>query len=67
MTELNKRDIINKLIEKNVSVNAMDKFNRNPLFYAADKGYFEIIKCLIDNNCDPHRVDNLGNTHIHLI
>ena len=43
MSEVNKLLIIKELVGKNVSVNAMDKFNRNPLHYSAQKGYIDII------------------------
>lgn len=66
MTESKKLNIIKELVEKNVSVNAMDKFNRNPLHYASDKGYTLIIEYLISIGCDKKLIDNDGNAPIHI-
>ncbi len=66
LTESKKLDIIKSLVNKNVSVNAMDKYNRNPLHYAADKGYTSIIEYLISIGCDKNLIDNDGNAPIHI-
>lgn len=66
MTESKKLNIIKELVEKNVSINAMDKFNRNPLHYASEKGYTLIIEYLISIGCDKKLIDNDGNAPIHI-
>ncbi len=66
LTESKKLDIIKSLVNKNVSINAMDKYNKNPLHYAAEKGYSIIIEYLISIGCDKNLIDNDGNAPIHI-
>ncbi len=66
LSESIKLEIIKELVNKNVSVNAMDKFNKNPLHYASEKGYVSIIEYLISVGCDKKLIDNDGNAPIHI-
>ncbi len=67
INEIDKIYIIKELTTKNVSINAMDKFNKNPLHYAASENYINIIEELIKLNCDINLIDNDGNSPIHII
>lgn len=66
LSEDQKIKIIKELVNQNVSINAMDSLNRNPLHYAATKGYSRIINELINLNCDKTLIDNDGNAPVHL-
>jgi len=54
--ENNKKDAVEYLIKKNADINAKVKFwyyktiNRTVLHIACDKGYYDIVKLLLDNN-----------------
>ncbi len=67
ISEIDKNKVIKELTSKNVSVNAMDKFNKNPLHFAAEEGYFSIVEELINLNCDINLIDNDGNSPIHIM
>lgn len=66
ISETNKLSLIKELVNKNVSINAMDEYNRNALHYASEKGYTSIIEYLISIGCDKKLIDNDGNAPIHI-
>jgi hypothetical protein len=60
-------DIIQKLVHKNVSINAMNEYNQTPMHLAAKIGYYEIVNYLISLKSDFNKIDNYGNGPIHYI
>ena len=67
ISEENKLYIIQKLVDKNVSLNSMTQLNQNPLHMACQKGYTDIIHYLLTNGCDQKLNDNNGNAPIHYL
>jgi hypothetical protein len=65
LDELEKKQILEKLIHLNVSINAPDNYNQAPLHIACKKGYNSIIQLLIDHKSMKDPVDNYGNAPIH--
>jgi hypothetical protein len=65
--ETNILEIIQLLVHKNVSVNAMNEYNQIPLHLAAEKGYYEVIDYLISLKTDYNKIDNYGNAPIHYL
>jgi hypothetical protein len=65
LDELEKKQIIEKLIHLNVSINAIDNYNQVPLHVACKKGYNSIIELLINHKAIKDPVDNYGNAPIH--
>lgn len=60
-------DIIQKLVHKNVSINAMNEYNQIPLHLAAKSGYYDIIDYLISLKSDFNKIDNYGNAPVHYL
>lgn len=67
LTETNILEIIQQLIHKNVSINAMNNYNQTALHFAAQKGYYNIITYLLTLNVDLNKIDNYGNAPIHYL
>lgn len=68
VTEQYKLNVIQNLVDKkNVSINSMDERNQNALHLACQKGYVDIIKYLLNNNCEQTLVDNYGNAPLHYL
>ena len=67
LTESIKQHIIETLVHKNVSLNAMNEFNQYPIHLAAKHGYYNIFNYLISKKCDYNQVDNYGNAPIHYL
>lgn len=65
--ETNILEIIQQLVHKNVSVNAMNEYNQIPLHLAAEKGYYDVIDYLISLKTDYNKIDNYGNAPIHYL
>jgi len=65
LNELQKKNIIEKLIHLKVSVNAKDKYNKTSLHIACEKGYNSIIQLLIEKKVLKNELDNYGNAPIH--
>ena len=65
LTELQKKQIIEKLIHVKVSINAKDKFNQTSLHVACQYGYNSIIQLLIEKKVLKNELDNNGNAPIH--
>lgn len=61
------KNIIELLVVKNVSINAMNEFNQNVLHLACKKGYFLVIDYLLSLKCNRELVDNYGNAPIHYV
>lgn len=61
------KNIIELLVVKNVSINAMNEFNQNVLHLACKKGYFFVIDYLLSLKCNRELVDNYGNAPIHYV
>lgn len=53
------------LVQRNVSINAMNEYNQTAMHFACQNGYFEIANYLISINCNVNLVDNYGNAPIH--
>jgi hypothetical protein len=60
-------DIVQKLVHKNVSINAMNEYNQTAMHLASIKGYYEIINYLISLKSDFDKIDNYGNGSIHYL
>ncbi len=60
-------DIIQKLVHKNVSINAMNEYNQIPMHLASKSGYYDIIDYLITLKSDFNKIDNYGNGSIHYL
>ena len=65
LTELQKKQIIEKLIHVKVSINAKDKYNQTSLHVACQYGYNSIIQLLIEKKVLKNELDNYGNAPIH--
>jgi hypothetical protein len=65
LSELQKKQIIEKLIHHKVSINAFDKFNRTSLHRCCEMGYNSIIQLLIDKKVLKNELDNDGNAPVH--
>lgn len=61
------KNIIELLVVKNVSINAMNEFNQNVLHLACKKGFFLVIDYLLSLKCNRELVDNYGNAPIHYV
>jgi hypothetical protein len=67
ITESNRKHIIEILVHKNVSLNAMNEYNQAAIHLAAQHGYFDIFNYLITKQVDYNIVDNYGNAPIHYL
>lgn len=67
LTEQNILDIIQMLVHKNVSINAMNEYNQTPVHLAAKSGYYDVIDYLITMKADFNKIDNYGNAPIHYL
>jgi hypothetical protein len=67
LTEANVLEIIQLLVHKNVSINAMNTYNQIPLHLASKKGYYDVIDYLISLKSDFDKIDNYGNAPIHYL
>ena len=65
LPELQKKQIIEKLIHVKVSINAKDKYNQTSLHVACQYGYNSIIQLLIEKKVLKNELDNYGNAPIH--
>lgn len=54
--------IVQKAIDENADVNAIDEFNRTALIRAASCNKLDIVKLLIDARANVNATDNFGNT-----
>jgi len=67
LNEANVLEIIELLVHKNVSINAMNTYNQIPLHLAANKGYYDVIEYLVSLKSDFNKIDNYGNAPIHYL
>lgn len=67
LNEANILEIIQLLVHKNVSINAMNTYNQIPLHLAANKGYYDVIEYLVSLKSDFNKIDNYGNAPIHYL
>jgi hypothetical protein len=65
LNELQKKNIIEKLIHLKVSINAKDKYNKTSLHVACENGYNSIIQLLIEKKVLKNELDNNGNAPVH--
>ena len=65
LSELQKKQIIERLIHHKVSINAFDKYNRTSLHISCQLGYNSIIQLLIDKKVIKNELDNDGNAPVH--
>ena len=65
LSELQKKQIIERLIHHKVSINAFDKYNRTSLHICCQLGYNSIIQLLIDKKVIKNELDNDGNAPVH--
>jgi ankyrin repeat protein len=58
---------VNKLIKKGMELEAQDDQARTPLFWAAYKGYLEIVRALLDAGANVHAPDKIeGYMPLHM-
>ena len=43
-------------------INQKDKYGKNPLIYAAENGYYDMVETLIERGADINVMDNTGKT-----
>jgi hypothetical protein len=67
LTEYQIKFIIEELVHKNVSINAMNEYNQTAIHLSATKGYYDIISYLITKKCDFNIIDNYGNAPLHYL
>ena len=67
LSELQKLTILQKLVEKNVSINAHNNYNQTIVHVAAMNSYFDILQYLKELKCDFTEIDNAGNTPVHYL
>jgi hypothetical protein len=67
LNETNILEIIQQLIHKNVSVNAMNNYNQTALHLASQKGFYNVIVYFLTLNVDLNKIDNYGNAPIHYL
>ena len=67
LTETKILDIIQKLVLKNVSINAMNEYNQTGLHLASQRGFYEIIDYFISLKSDFNKIDNYGNGPLHYL
>jgi hypothetical protein len=67
LTEQQILNIIQKLVHKNVSINAMNEYNQTALHLAAKKGFYDVIDYLISLKSDFDKIDNYGNAPVHYL
>ncbi len=65
LNELEKKQIIERLIHLNVSINSVDNYNQVPLHVACQKGYNSIIELFLNHKAIKDPVDNYGNAPVH--
>lgn len=56
---------VEKLLKKNVDVNAVNKYGMTPLHEAARYGHTEIVRVLLAKGADIKKADELGDTALH--
>jgi hypothetical protein len=67
LTEQQVLNIIEKLVHKSVSINAMNEYNQTPLHLAAKSGFYDVIEYLISLKSDFNKIDNYGNAPVHYL
>jgi hypothetical protein len=65
LSELQKKQIIEKLIHLRVSINAKDQYNKTALHIACQSGFNSIIQLLVDKKALKNELDNDGNAPVH--
>jgi hypothetical protein len=65
LTENQKYEIIQLLINNGSSVSAPDIYNTTPLHLAAKYQYKNIVELLLQNHANPNVIDNFGMTPLH--
>ena len=48
---------VKALLDKGASVNSKSPYGQTPLFFACDRGYFDIVKLLVDRGADVNVED----------
>ena len=59
------QDIVEMLVTKGASVNAVTTEGRSALLYAASKGREKIVEYLLSQGADQNKADKLGATPLH--
>ncbi|AYV80103.1 MAG: hypothetical protein Gaeavirus9_13 [Gaeavirus sp.] len=67
LTEQQIKTIIEQLVHKNVSINAMNEYNQTSIHLAAQRGFYDVIQYLISLHCDFNKIDNYGNAPLHYL
>jgi hypothetical protein len=53
--------VVKQLLDKGADVNAKNRYNSTPLFFACDRGHLEVAKLLIERGADMNVKDNFYN------
>ena len=53
-------------LAKRVDVNQLDHNKQTPLCYAVGNNHLDCVRILIDHGADPNRIQNWGNTAMHI-
>ena len=63
---LGQTEIVTLLAPKTKAINAMNLFGQSALSYAVQRGYFDMVKCLINNGAKVMRSDESGEKNIYV-
>lgn len=62
VSEISNEAILRILVDKGANVHLMDRYDNCPLHYAAENGYTEMVKILLENGADITASDSRGCT-----
>ena len=62
---LNDKDTVARLASR-VDVNSLDHNKQSPLGYAVGNSHADCVRILLDHGANPNRVENWGNTVMHI-
>jgi len=59
-------ETVEYLVKNYAYMNATDKLDRSPLFFAVGEGYLDFVKCLVEHGANVNHADNNDDTPLHL-
>ena len=65
-SSMNRPTICSYLLEKGANPFKKKVFGMYPIHVACDRGYHSVLKVFLDRNCDLNRIDDNGDTPLHL-